>query len=95
MSDAQPHSTVKTYLLVFAGLAALTGVTVTLSYLGLPHRLALTLAALIALAKCTLIASFFMHLRFERKAIHALLFTALALVALLVLAVLPDIGLAS
>jgi len=96
MSDGAAHSsTVKTYLLVFAALAVLTGVTVLLSYLGLPHHVAILIAALIALTKCSLIAAFFMHLRFERKAIYAVFFSALFLVAVLVLAVIPDLGIVS
>ncbi len=91
--NAPAHSSVKAYLLVFAALAALTGVTVVLSYLHLPLKAAVPLAGLIALVKCGLIAAFFMHLRFERKTIHALFFSALFLVAVLVLAILPDIGL--
>lgn len=86
-----PTST-KTYLLVFAGLAVLTAATVALSYLGLSHGVGIALAALIALAKCSLIAAFFMHLKFENKGIWALVFTALFFVAVLILAIIPDIG---
>lgn len=87
-------SPVPLYAAVFGGLAILTGVTVFLSYLHLSHRVAIPLAVLIALTKCTLIASVFMHLKWEGKTIRALLFTGLFLVAVLVLAVLPDIGVA-
>lgn len=83
---------VKTYLLVFAGLAVLTGVTVGLSYMHMPVKTAVALATLIAVTKCTLIGAFFMHLRFERWLIHFFLYTALAFVLLLLFLVLPDIG---
>lgn len=87
------HSTsVKPYLIVVTALAILTGVTVALSYAGLPHGKAILLAALIALTKCTLIAAVFMHLRFESKGIWMILFTALFFVAVLVLSLIPDIG---
>lgn len=86
------HASVKLYLLVFAGLAVLTGATVALSYMGLPHTTAVSLAALIAITKCSLIGAFFMHLKWERWVIFAVFFSALALVAVLVLAILPDIG---
>ncbi len=85
-------SPVRLYALVFAGLAVLTGVTVFLSYLHLPHRAAIPLAAFIALTKCTLIAGVFMHLKWEGKAVRVLLFSGLFLVAVLALAILPDIG---
>jgi cytochrome c oxidase subunit 4 len=93
MSDMEthPHS-VKPYLLVFGGLAILTGTTVWLSYLGLPHKTAILIASLIALTKCSLIAAFFMHLRFEKKGIYAILFTALFFVGVLIFALIPDIG---
>lgn len=91
-NNVAPHTPVRTYLWVFASLAALTGLTVILSYLSLSHGKAVVLASLIAIAKCTLIAAFFMHLRSEKKSIHAIFFTALFFVAVLLLAILPDIG---
>jgi cytochrome c oxidase subunit IV len=87
-----PHSSVKIYLTVFAGLALLTGLTVLLSYMSLPHHVAIVLAVLIAVTKCTLIMAFFMHLRFEPKTILALFFTALFFVVFLALFLLPDIA---
>jgi cytochrome c oxidase subunit 4 len=94
MNNSNPHhSSIKTYLLVFFGLAILTGCTVGLSYLGLPHHTAIALAALIALVKCTLIATFFMHLRFESKGIYALILTGLFFVGVLIVSIIPDIGL--
>ncbi len=87
-----PHASVKLYLLVFAALAILTGMTVLLSYAGLPHNVAIGLAGLIALAKCTLIGAFFMHLKWESKGIYLIFFTAFLCVAVLIFAILPDIG---
>ena len=92
---SESHSTsVRPYLFVFGALLILTSVTVTLSYLHLPHGTAVILAGLIALVKCCLIAAFFMHLRFENKGIYALVFGALFFVLVLVLAIIPDIGIA-
>lgn len=92
MSQEPSHSSVRVYLLVFAALAVLTGLTVLISYLGLPRHVAVAVAGLIALTKCSLIAAFFMHMRFERKTIFAVFFGALFFVVVLVLAVIPDIG---
>jgi caa(3)-type oxidase subunit IV len=87
------HSTsTKATLLVFTGLAILTGVTVSSSYMGLPRPLAISVAGLIALAKVCLIAAFFMHLRFEKRGIYLVIFTAFFFVAVLVFALIPDIG---
>ena len=91
-TQEQTHTSVKTYLCVFGALAVLTGLTVSLSYMGLSHGLGIFLAAMIALAKCSLIAIFFMHLRSESKGIYAIVLTGLFLVAVLVLAIIPDIG---
>jgi len=92
METETSHVSVKAYLLVFGGLAMLTGLTVALSYAGFPRRIAICLAGLIALTKCSLIAAFFMHLKLEKKAIYAILITALFLVGALVSALVPDIG---
>lgn len=86
------HSSVKTYILVFIGLGILTGMTVLLSYAGFSHSVGISLAALIALVKCVLIATFFMHLRFERKWLTYIVITALFLVAVLVGSLIQDIG---
>ena len=44
------HKTsIKSYLCVFGALALLTGLTVLLSYAGLPHKTAIMAASLIAL----------------------------------------------
>ncbi len=88
----EQHSSVKSYLLVFGALALLTGATVLLSYAGLPHKTAIICAALIALTKCTLIGAFFMHLKSESKGIYAVFFGAFFFVAVLILAILPDLG---
>lgn len=90
--NSQSHSSVKTYLLVFAGLGVLTALTVSLSYMHLSHKVGITLAGLIALAKCTLIAAFFMHLKSEKRGVSAFLFVGLIFVLVLIAAIVPDIG---
>lgn len=87
------HSNIKTYLMVFVGLGILTALTVSLSYMGLSHHLGIFLAACIALTKCILIATFFMHLKFENRKISAMILVALMGVIILIAAVIPDIGL--
>lgn len=91
-NSAHPAS-VKPYILVFVGLGLLTGLTVLLSYLGLPHQTAIALAALIALIKCTLIATFFMHLRLEKRGFVYLLLVAFFFVTVLIVSLISDIGL--
>lgn len=81
MSDSHAHDVskhVKTYVLVFVGLAMLTALTVWVA--GLQHTVAagVALALIIATLKGSMVASFFMHLISERKGI----FWVLALTAI-------------
>jgi caa(3)-type oxidase subunit IV len=92
MTTRGGHTTVKTYLMVFGGLLLLTACTVGLSYAHLPLKVGIGLAFLIALLKCALIMAFFMHMRSEPKAIHAVFFTALFLALFLGVYLLPDIA---
>ena len=69
--DIQKH--VRTYLVVFAALAALTVVTVGISYMHLATPAAVTLALMVAIIKGSLVGLFFMHLISEEKAIYWLL----------------------
>ena len=82
----------KIYLAVFGALAVLTIATVAVSYLHLPRPGAIAVALLIAAFKVSLIALFFMHLKFEKKLIHTIFYAALFFVMILLFLVLPDIA---
>jgi cytochrome c oxidase subunit IV len=69
--EIQKH--VRVYLTVFAALAALTVITVSVSYLHLPTHTAILVALAIALVKGSLVAAFFMHLISERQVIYWIL----------------------
>jgi len=73
----------KIYVAVFAALAMLTIVTVTVSYLHLSAVPAIAVALLIASIKGSLVAAYFMHLIDERKAIYAILILTVAFFAVL------------
>jgi len=76
MSDAHAHDIkkeVKVYLMVFVGLAALTVITVAISYLHLKLFWAVAVALCVALIKGSLVACYFMHLISEKKLIYAVL----------------------
>ena len=76
----------RVYIMVFVALAALTLVTVGVSYLHLSFGAAVALALFIATIKGSLVAAFFMHLISERKLIYAvLILTLVFFVALLLL----------
>jgi cytochrome c oxidase subunit 4 len=83
--NAERHAggaTVRTYLSVWGGLLAFTALTVASASLGLGWVGILVVLA-IAAAKSSLIAAYFMHLRYERVR----LFVAFVLIALAALTV--------
>ncbi|MEW6272351.1 MAG: cytochrome C oxidase subunit IV family protein [Thermodesulfobacteriota bacterium] len=83
---------VRTYLVIFGCLAVLTLMTVGVAYMNLPHAAGVVIALVIAAAKVFLIAAFFMHLRGEGRLINWSLAVCLALVLVLIVFVLPDLG---
>ena len=83
-ADIDRH--VKVYIIVFVALMALTLVTVAVSYLHLPPKMAIAVALFVATIKGSLVACYFMHLISEKKLIYAVLvITAVKFVALLAL----------
>ncbi len=77
---------VRAYVIVFVALMALTLVTVAVSYLDLPPKMAIAVALFVATIKGSLVACYFMHLISEKRLIIAvLLITAVKFVALLAL----------
>ncbi|HUN66240.1 MAG TPA: cytochrome C oxidase subunit IV family protein [Bacteroidota bacterium] len=80
--DIKKH--VRTYVLVFVSLLALTLVTVTVSYLHLEMRAAIFVALTIATVKGSLVACYFMHLISEKRLIYStLILTAFFFVVLM------------
>ena len=69
--DQSAH--VRIYMLVFGALMILTAVTVLVSYLHLPKIVGIPVGLAIATVKASLVAAFFMHLKWERKLIYGLL----------------------
>ncbi len=83
-ADIDKH--VRVYIIVFVALMALTLVTVAVSYVHLPTKIAISVALLVATIKGSLVACYFMHLISEKKLILAVLVvTAIFFVALLAL----------
>lgn len=91
-SVAVPHHEIP-YIKVFLALTALTVVTVMIGiYLRFESEAVnVLLALLIAATKASLVAMFFMHLKFEGKLIIMIFLVPLALCVLLVVALLPDL----
>jgi len=63
----------RVYLVIFFVLAALTAVTVGVSYLHLSTGMAIAVALMIASIKGFLVAGYFMHLLSEKKLIYSVL----------------------
>lgn len=86
-ADIDKH--VRTYIVVFVTLMALTIITVAISRLHLPVHEAVAIAMIVAAIKGSLVAGFFMHLISEKKLIYAvLILTVSFFIALLFLPVL-------
>ncbi len=87
--DIKKH--VRTYIIVFVALAALTVVTVGISYLHLAKVPAILLALFIATLKGTLVAAYFMHLISEKRLIFVvLIITFVFFLALILLPAFTD-----
>ena len=87
-SPEEIRKEIRVYLIIFASLAVLTGVTVGACYgLDLPVHYAIIVALTIALVKGFLVAGFFMHLLSEKKLIYSIL--ALTVVFFIFLMTIP------
>jgi cytochrome c oxidase subunit 4 len=80
----------KLFLYVWFWLLALTGVEVFLAYERLGVRLMLTLLMGLSIIKASLIISYFMHLRYEKRSLALTLMPALVFVVVLLFAFFPD-----
>jgi cytochrome c oxidase subunit 4 len=91
VTEPTPHHTVN-YYAIFGALVVLTVVTVLVAF----HRfeseaINLLLAMIVAATKATLVAMFFMHLKFEGKLIYTIFIVPLILCVLLIVALIPDV----
>lgn len=84
------HSHAGRYVLVWGALIVLTFVTWGLSRFHIPGALGIVIALVIATAKGTLVALFFMHLWDQRGANRLVFVTSLVFVALLIGLTLAD-----
>ena len=90
-ADSHATANPENVKVVFGWLVALTVIEVGFVYLHLPRPVLATLLIGSSVAKATLVALFFMHLRFERKLVHSLVILPVLLAAMFVLALFPDI----
>ena len=80
----------KLFLYVWFWLLGLTGVEVFLAYEQLGLKLMLALLMGLSIIKASLIISYFMHLRYEKRSLVLTLMPALVFVVVLLFAFFPD-----
>ncbi|MFQ5881888.1 MAG: cytochrome C oxidase subunit IV family protein [Candidatus Methylomirabilales bacterium] len=78
------------YIAVFWWLLALTIIEIAVIYMPLAKILIAILLVGLALSKASLVAMYFMHLKFEPRTLGLIALTPLFLCVLLVFALLPD-----
>ncbi|MFT5584083.1 MAG: caa(3)-type oxidase subunit IV, partial [Cognaticolwellia sp.] len=61
------HMPLKTYFIIYVALLCLTVLTVAVSVMGLPSLLSIVVAMAVATVKALLVATWFMHLKYDRK----------------------------
>jgi len=94
MNEATAHThdagSKKLFLTVWFWLLAMTGVEVYLAYIHLGVKLMLTLLMGLSIVKATLIISYFMHLRFEKRSLALMLMPAMVFVIVMLFMFFPD-----
>ena len=80
----------RVFLFVWGWLLALTGGEVLLSYQQLELKVMLGLLMTLSVIKASLIISYFMHLRYERRSLILTLMPALVFVIGMMLVIFPD-----
>jgi len=90
MSD--PVKSTKVYWYVFFALIVLTIVTVLQSRLDIGHTTNRIIGIVIAITKASLVALFFMHLKYEKRYFYPVVLFPLALVLVIIFANFPDVA---
>jgi cytochrome c oxidase subunit 4 len=80
----------KIFLFVWFWLLVLTGGEVLLAYQDLPLKIMLIILMGLSIVKASLIISYFMHLRYERRSLVLTLMPALVFVICMMFVVFPD-----
>ena len=80
------------YIGVFWWLLALTILEIAVIYMPMAKLIIVILLVGLALTKATLVALYFMHLKFERSTLGLIALTPLILCVFLILMLLPDIS---
>ena len=94
MQESSEHAHVegskRIFMFVWGWLLALTAVEVVLAYQRLEIKVMLALLMTLSIVKASLIISYFMHLRYERRSLALTLMPALVFVIAMMFVVFPD-----
>jgi cytochrome c oxidase subunit IV len=85
ISQVQPR-----YMLIWGVLAGLMLAKVGLAFLGLPKTFTIVVLCTLALVKASLVAAYYMHLRFEPRRLVFVVLAPLPLVLILIVTVMLD-----
>lgn len=80
------------YMGVFWWLLALTVLEIAVIYMPMAKTIIVILLVGMAISKATLVALYFMHLKFERRTLGVIALTPFILCVFLILMLLPDIS---
>ena len=89
MSGTRTHPN---YVLVWYWLLGLALASVLVSALPVSHTFTVVLVFAAATVKAVLVALYYMHLRFERRLVYALVLVPLVLFGILLLVLVPEIA---
>ncbi|MFQ5529211.1 MAG: cytochrome C oxidase subunit IV family protein [Gemmatimonadota bacterium] len=76
------------YMLVFGGLAALTAIEVAVAFMGFERRVTVMILIGLAVWKALLVAMYFMHLKWETRALKVLAMAPFVPAAIMIIVVL-------
>ena len=89
MADTHAHKG-PSYMAIFWWLAVLTVVELAVIFLPMAKLVIGVLLVALAVSKATLVALYFMHLRFETRTLGYIALTPLVIATLLIFIILPD-----
>lgn len=90
VEHAHVEASKRTFMWVWCWLLALTAIELVLAYQRLEIKLMLTILMTLSIVKASLIISYFMHLKYERRSLAWLLMPALVFVICMMCVVFPD-----
>lgn len=85
------HPTFMTYMVVFGALIICTAASFVANFFfPIPSKTGLTIIMLVSIVKATLVAMYFMHLKFDWGKLYFLIIPVLVLTVMMVIVLLPD-----